>query len=413
MAADKVFLGRQPILDRSGRINGYELLFRSGDIASANVVNEKQASCDVIFKALSTFGIEGILGSHKGFINVDRSTLMDEVIELLPVEQVVFEILESVVIDRDVVSRCRELKAMGFSLALDDHVCSDEYEPLYEVVDIVKLDILAMSGAQVEEAAARLRSWPLRLLAEKVETGTQHDRCLSMGFELFQGYYFAKPSILSHKKPDFSRLTLLTLLNQLLSDAELLEVEMTFKCHPNLTYSLLRLVNSVAYGVVEKISSIGHAITYVGQQQLKRWTLLAMFACGEQAGEGSPLLELVVMRSRLMELLADRCVACKVPQLQELAFITGTLSLVDVLFDAPLEEILNHLNLQEEIRLALLERGGLLGDLLQVAEHLEMSGHAQVAPLIEGLGISMESLLDAQLQSISWSNNFQLTVARQ
>lgn len=408
MGMEKLFLGRQPILDRRGRIMGYELLFRSEDTAAANIVDERQASFDVIFSTLSTFGIRDLLGRHRGFINVMRDTLMSEIMELLPKERVVIELLESVAVDDEVISRCRDLKTSGFTLALDDHVYDRRWEPLYDVVDIVKLDILAMPAASLRDATGKLRNWPLILLAEKVETNEQYDRCLELGFDLFQGYFFARPIVLAHNRPDISRITLMDLLNQLFADVDIDEIETTFKGHPHLTYNLLRLVNSVAFGVVEKISSLRHALMIVGQQQLKRWTLLAIFACGDSDVVNNPLLELAVTRARLMEQLVLQSKIPRERHFHDLAFITGTLSLVHVLFESPMEEIVNHLNLQEEIRSALMERKGMLGDILLLVERLEQSDQAAITPLLDQLGLSFADLLQAHLESIQWSNNLHL-----
>ena len=138
MNREQLFLGRQPILDRSETIIGFELLFRSADCLSANVTDYFQASTSVIFTTISDFGIEEVLGPHKGFFNVDAGVLMSEMIELLPRNQVVIELLENIEITPEIIERCGELKRKGFSLALDDHLYGQAWEPLYEIVDIIR-----------------------------------------------------------------------------------------------------------------------------------------------------------------------------------------------------------------------------------------------------------------------------------
>jgi len=408
METETLFIGRQPILDREEKLFGYELLFRSADTLSANVTDYFHAAVTVVLNTLSTFGITGLLGRYKGFFNVNTDLLMSETLELLPREHVVIELLESIEISDEVVERCRTLKERGFSLALDDHICQKSYEPLYEIVDIIKLDVLALSPAALQDSVERLRGKPLRLLAEKVETPEQFARCMKMGFDLFQGYYFAKPVVLKQRRMDISKLTLMKLLQLINKDAETGLIEKTFKENPSLTYNLLRLVNSVAMGLREKIRSLRHAIAMLGREQLKRWIVLALFASSDERGFCSPLLEMAAMRGRLMELLVKSVpLLGRGPEYAETAFMTGVLSLINVILDIPIGEATRQLNLADDISQALLGRKGILGDLLAMAEKLEQADFRGVALLLSKCHLSFADLQSAQMDAIRWTNSLQ------
>ncbi len=401
---EKFFLGRQPILDREQKIVGYELLFRSADSMSADISDYLQAGSSVIINALSAFGFREVLGKHKGFFNVTGELLMSDTLELLPREQIVIELLETIEITNAVVERCLELKKKGFSLALDDNLYDPVYEPLYGIVDIVKIDILQMPRPALTKMVQLLKKRPVTLLAEKVEDTGQFRGCLDLGFQLFQGYYFARPSVLKKKRVDVSDTTLLRLLQLVLQNAKIEQIEETFKHNPGLTYNLLRLVNSVAVGMREKIKTLRHALTVLGLQQLKRWVQLALFAHGTQRG-GPPLLEAVAIRGRVMELLAQN----RFPQdgdgdYPDRAFMTGVLSLTDVLFDTPMEQIVYQLNPAEDVRRALLAREGEMGQLLLLVESLESADFREAAKLLRKSAWNMDMLLHAQLQAIEWTN---------
>lgn len=401
----RYFLGRQPILDRGQNIMGFELLFRLSDCLTANVTDYLHASASVIVDAMTGFGFDEVLGRHKGFINVNYDILMSESLELLPKDRVIIELLEMIEPTPEVVNRCRELNLNGFSLALDDHCYSKEYESLYAIVDIIKVDILQTPAPQLQEVVKELRRWPVQLLAEKVETADQYAMCTELGFDLFQGYYFAHPVVLKKNRIDISKLTLMKLLDQILLGADLREIEETFKENPSLTYNLLRLVNSVAIGLKEKIKTLRHAIMVLGQQQLKRWILLALFAYRETPGLVTPLLEMAAMRGRLMELLIRKNPALvKSGEAAESAFMVGILSLIDVLFGVAMEDIVTQLNLSDEARQALLTRGGELGSLLLIVERIEKMDFQDLEPTMKRLGLDVDSLLDAQIQAISWTS---------
>ncbi len=404
----KIFLGRQPILDRSRAIVGYELLFRDADTLHANIDEHSRADTVVISHILSNFGFREVLGKNKGFINVTAELLMSDVLELLPVEKTVIELLESVKVTDPVLRRCRELKDKGFSLALDDNLYHTDYEPLYEIVDIVKIDILNMQPESVGRMVKQLEKRGLTLLAEKVETMEQYQYCLDLGFELFQGYYFAHPSVLKKRKVDVSGITLLKLLEEVCRDADINEIELTFKRNPNLSYNLLRLVNSVVIGMKLKIRTLRHALTVLGMQQLKRWIQLALFTSEKAGGAGNPLLETAATRGRLMELLVQRIAGdFSDRDYSDSAFMTGVLSLIDVLLESPMEEIVNQLNLSEDVRNALLHREGPLGGLLLLTEKLESMDFEDVAALLDKSHFSPDLLFNSQLEAIDWTNNLE------
>lgn len=404
----KVFLGRQPILDRSQSIIGYELLFRTADVEYADVGGIGSPDSQVVCAVLSNFGINEVLGNHKGFVNVSESFLMSDVVEILPVGKTVIELLETIEPNETSLSRCRELKDRGFMLALDDNLYRPEFEPFYEIVDIVKIDVLQLSPEGVRRMVELLENRGITLLAEKVETMEQYRYCFDLGFQLFQGYYFARPSVLNRRRVDVSAVTLLKLLGLVCGDAEMAEIEEVVKLHPGLSYNLLRLVNSVAVGMREKIGTLRHALVVLGMRQLRRWVQLALFASDRTSGAGSPLLETAAFRGRLMEILA----AANRREFQgqessDKAFMTGVLSLVDVLFELPMEEILSQLNLSEDVRLALLERKGPLGTLLLLAEKMESLDFGEAERLLEQHHCGKDTLLQAQLEAIEWTNSLE------
>ena len=405
MAGEKFFLGRQPILNRSQQIVGFELLFRSAEsLMAASFRDTHVASASVILNALSDFGFQDVLGRHKGFFNVTHEMLMSDAVELLPKNQVVIELLETILMDEEVVARCRALKALGFTLALDDHVFSPDFTAIYQMVDIVKLDILEIPPEDLAGIVEKLRAWPLTLLAEKVESAEQYAICSALGFDLFQGYYFARPVVLKQNRVDVGKLTMLQLMEQVMAETELSEIEETFKQNPGLTYNLLRLVNSVAIGLRVRIKTLRHALMVLGLEQLKRWITLALYASNESSGAQSPLLEIAAMRGKLMELLVQSLPNPAGKEFSDRAFMAGILSLIDVLFEVSMSELVEKLNLVDDVRDALLERSGRLGNLLQLAEKLEQTDFAAVNQHLEECGLSLDQLLAAQLETITWSD---------
>lgn len=405
-AADQLFLGRQPILDREQRLVAYELLFRNGTRNSAEVTDGLQATATVIANAFSELGVEAALGNCRGFINVDEAFLFSDMLELLPRHAVVLEILETVPPTAAVVERCAALKAAGFTLALDDVIqLEPEFADLLALVDIVKVDIQPLTRVQLMQLVMKLTPLGKQLLAEKVDSREQMEQCLKLGFTLFQGYYFAKPTIIAGKKLDHSQLSLMKLMGLLLSDADSSELETALKPEPGLTVNLLRMTNSVGSGSTEKITSLRHAITVLGRRQLQRWLQLLVFASGSQNGSTNPLLLMAATRGRLLELIAeelrpgDRALA-------DQAFMTGIMSLMPALVGQPIDEIVAPLGLASSVRDALCNSSGALGEMLRIAENSENGELEQLANNLARLpGLGPKALNRAQTQALQWANS--------
>jgi len=402
-----IFLGRQPILDRNQRIVAYELLFRSDPGLNANVQDDLQASARVIIQAFSELGIASVLGDKKGFINVSADLLMSDMIELLPCDKIVIELLETIRIDKQIISRCHDLKAMGFSLALDDFNGEVQLEALFDLVEVIKFDLPQMGQEALEKNVNYLKRWPLKLLAEKVEQIDQAFHCKELGFDLFQGYYYARPVILSGKRADSSRLMLMNLLGLVLDDAETEQIEQVFKHDPSLSFNLLRMVNSVAMGIRYKISSLKQALVVLGRQQLQRWLQLLLFV-NLGGGLNSPLLELAATRGKLMELLAETQVQ-QDGDYHDRAFMVGIMSLLDTLFGMPLPEVLKQVNLAGDVEDALLNRGGDLGKLLLLVEKTEQHDFDTAAEILSDMQLSKGGLMQAQLEAMRWANDIKIT----
>lgn len=404
-----IFIARQPILDNRESLVAFELLFRSTNTAATSGVVEEDdthATAQVLVNAFEEMGIAEVLGTHRGFINLNTELLHSDLIEYLPKQQVMLELLETITINPAIIARCHELKAKGFSLALDDvEELSDDIKPLLSVVDVVKLDLSLIDAAHLPALVKEFKHYPVKLLAEKVEDREQARRCHDMGFDLFQGYHFARPEILSGKRAAPSKMVLIRLLSMLLSEVENEQIVEAFKEHADLTYNLMRMVNSVGFGLVTKVSSLKHGLVVLGRQPLRRWVQLLLYASDKGNEIVSPLMQLAATRGKLLELVAQQERPAD-PDYADRAFMVGMLSLLDALLNEPLPEILARMSLQDEVLSALLLHEGSLGELLTLCEKIESGDIASIQEKLPARpGMTMETLNRAQLEALGWANN--------
>jgi EAL and modified HD-GYP domain-containing signal transduction protein len=257
----------------------------------------------------------------------------------------------------------------------------------------------------------RLRGTGKRLIAEKVESQTEYRTCLDLGFDYFQGYYFARPSVIAGRKLSPSQLAVLDLMNLVVSDADNIEIERAIKRDVTLSINLLRIVNTPAVGLRQRIDSLGQALIVVGRRQLQRWLQIMLYAQPRIDGHGhghaqTPLLMLASTRARLMELLAARLRPGQ-RHVADMAFTVGIMSLMDTLFGVSMGEILKQIHVIDEVGEALLHRSGFFGDLLRLAECIERieDFEDQIVPTLRELAMSTEDLVELEMAAFEWSDN--------
>jgi c-di-GMP-related signal transduction protein len=405
-ATEEIFIGRQPILDRQQQLFAYELLFRSGRKNEANVQNDLAASASVISHAFADLGVDQALGPYRGFLNCDEALLLSDSLEILPPEKIVLEVLETVDITPPVIERCRELKARGFTLALDDFVrFENRYKPILDMIEIVKVDLVPLDQATLGETTRALQRWPLQLLAEKVDNREQARFCHDLGYAYFQGYYFARPVVLAGRKLGHSQLSLIQLLGLVLEDAETHVIEAVFKKESGLAMNLMRLTNSVATGAPVKITSLSQALTVLGRRQLQRWLQLLLYTSPGSSQLASPLLQLAATRGRLMELLATKLHPGR-RDVEDRAFMTGIMSLMPALMSTPMEEVLKGIDVGIDVRTALESGEGELGVMLVLAEALESGNGALCHDLVDRLpGVDHMTVNSCLAQALSWASS--------
>ncbi len=369
------YIGRQPIFDKEGECLAYELLYRSCELSNAATFKDNaKATARVIVNLIHTIGFRSIIGTKKGYINLDESMLFSDALLLLPPESFGFEILEYTKISNELIEKVAELHAKGYTFSLDDFDCSEKmfetYTPLFPYIKLIKVDIQAIGVENLAPALAKLSLHAIPLLAEKIETHEEYMSCLNYPFHFFQGYFFEKPVILSGKKIEPSTLNALHLIQCMQTNDDIAFVTHKFSTCPDLVYNLLRHVNSGAYHFKTKITSIQQMITLLGPKRILSWLGLFLYGTPHERPFGVEIYNNAKFRAKAMEELA---LCCQHSELSHKAFLIGSLSLIDTYLSIPMLEFLNHAHLDDEIKTALLFKEGFLGNLLHIAVEMNHS----------------------------------------
>ncbi|MCL2690571.1 MAG: HDOD domain-containing protein [Chitinispirillia bacterium] len=402
----EAYVARQPIVDSSGNLVAYELLFRSGAGAqSAQFTGgQLQATATLLENVLNSMGIDKIAGNKKVFINCSREMIISGALNMLDKERFVLEILETVSFDEQTLEAVEAAHASGFEIALDDIVFEpsilQKLAPVLKYAKYAKIDLTTNTKVQRKMAASFFKAKGIIPLAEKVENEKEAKGCEREGYELFQGYFFSKPETMSSNKLDMAMASILNMLSLLRRNPETHELEQEFKRYPDMTVNLLRYINSAYMATYHEITSIRQALTLVGQGNLKHWLTLLLFArTGLDEANDSPLFYNAMQRAIVMEKLALTMKNRNVTP--DEAFLVGIMSHIDALCKAPMVYILSEIDLGDNINYALLNEGGELGKLLKLMRAIETDVYDNVEMMLNELNLPYAALVDSMMEAFS------------
>lgn len=393
---DHLFIARQPIYNREKAVMGYELLYRSNLQNQAIIKDAGQASCETILNSFMHIGIDNIAGSALAFINLPREFIVNESLTPMFKEQSVLEILEDIKPDQDVIKGITRLKSDGYKIALDDFVYHEDLIPFIELADYIKIDIHALSKSEVEQQLTLLKPFKGKFIAEKVESHELYQFCYDLEFDYFQGYYFCYPEVLKQKSLPTNKLVVLNLIQQLHDpDISSEQLEKILIQDITLSYKLLRYINSAAFGLRHEIDSIKDAIILLGLSNLKNWISLIMMS---RILDSKPaeLISTGMIRGKMCELLAEKFH----PEIKHQMFIIGLFSVLDALMDQPMIELLDTVILSSEIKLALLDKTGLQGEIYERVLQYEKSNWDQ----LDSSDINADAFIESYLSAVHWTD---------
>ncbi|MGC8555321.1 MAG: EAL and HDOD domain-containing protein [Candidatus Acidulodesulfobacterium sp.] len=370
---NQIYIGRQSIIKPDKTIFGFEILFRQTEENSANIIDNLHATANVL-ENLFELGLDKIIGDNIVFINIYPHFLNNMPIDLLQKEKTIFEILETSEINAEELSIIKECKSLGYKFALDDFVLEPKWETVIELADYIKIDVRQYSREEIRKIVSSLKKYNVKLIAEKVETKEEFDYFDDLGFDLFQGYFFQKPFILTDEtlSPDYNNLLLL--LKSFQNYDSITKIENQFKNSPELVFRLFKLVNSASYAFATQISSLRQAIVILGYDTLYKWLLTIILAGkSKNSPKQNPLLELAIIKSKTMEDIFKYIGAGD--NMADKAFLTGIFSLIPAVFQKPIDEILKHLSVDKMIYEALVEHTGELGYALNLMDAVFQSDY--------------------------------------
>ncbi len=394
------FVARQPIFDRQRRLFGYELLFRDSWENRFGAGQDADIACRSTLDVSLLMGLDLLCDQGVGFFNCTRETLMNDYMTLLPKERVVLEILETVMPDQAVMEACIRLRSAGYRLALDDFLAHDPRRVMVPLADMLKVDWMATTPQQCRELIEEHARPDLMFLAEKIETPEDLKVAMELGFHYFQGYFFQKPVILHTREISPLQIHALSLLREVSKPmVDLNEVEKQIKADASLCYRLLRYLNSSAFFFTAEIRSVRHALMVLGEKQIRKWVALVV-TLHAGAAASTELIRTALTRARFCESLAPQ-----VSGGSEDLFFLGLMSLLDVILEVPLAEILERVPVSQEIKTALLGQPSPLTASFELVLAQETGNWQRMNDLAQQLQVDQTEISASYWRAVAWAKD--------
>ena len=364
-STETIQVGRQAIFDRELEVFAYELLYRDAG-GRCSFTDGDMASSLTVLNAFMEIGLDRITGPYKAFINLTRPFFVDMPPIPFSRDRVVLEILEDVNVDEELLLGISSMAGHGFELAMDDYNFQPHLQPILPLVSYIKVEIQPGGMEELTRRMPELRATGARLLAEKVETVEQFEQLKALGFDYFQGYFFARPSIVRTDRVEENSAMVVRLLARLNDpDVPMQEVIDLVSRDPGLSFKVLRYVNSAGIGLRSKVESIQRAVVLMGLSRIRAWaTLFAMAGLGNRPLE---ILNVGLLRANLCERLCRLCRSGT----PETAYTVGLLSVMDLMLSQPLAGLMDQLPLSDQVKRAIVAHEGGYGQLLEAAVTLE------------------------------------------
>ena len=390
-------VGRQTIYDRELGIFAYELLYRpaEGQNFAPSQFDGNKATSEVMLNTFLEIGLGNIVGKKRAFINMTEQFIDGRIEIPLPMDSIVVEVLENIKPTEAVKKGLTQLKENGFVIALDDFVFDEELMPLVPFADIIKVDLMELSQSDLKMHIMKIKSTSnIKLLAEKVETKEDFDFCKQLGFDYFQGYFLEKPVIIAGQKMPANKIAILQLINRLQDpNIEVDELQELIKTDVSLTYKILRYINSPGFSLDAEVTSIKQALMLLGLNALKHWMTLVVLS--GLSDKSSDIIQKVLTRAKMCELMA-RVIGQK--NIEDY-FLVGMFSMLDVMMDQDMSDILESIPISKELKAALLKRTGKEGKVLNLVIAYD---HGDWELMKSGT-INPASLRKAYLSAIKWT----------
>lgn len=400
-------IARQPVFEKNGEVYGYEVyLRRSDDLEHYPKDVPFNKATFIIAELVSELGVRKVSDGKKIFINVTLDSLLNKVLDLLPKDYVVFELIPSQIevgrtVYSSILKRLDELKEEGAMISITEELYSGKYVDLLQKAHMVEFTVKRIN----EDKASAVRRNNKKLLISRIETEKDYEKAHALG-DLLEGNYLGKPQLVKEFEiAPFLKTTLMRMIAALNTVQSIRDFAKIIASDVGMSAKLLRFVNSAYFAKRKEIKDIVQACAYLGMENLKKFTLLV--ATNDYVSVENPYLW---KRSLIRAILAEEIARKTKPELTNEAYLAGLFSLIDKILGVDKIEFLRDVNIDPAIVDAYTGANETLSQILQDASLLEEAlnqGDDKLDKVVEKLAPSLKmepfelknKVLEAQMKA--------------
>ncbi|MCK4875228.1 MAG: EAL domain-containing protein [Sulfurimonas sp.] len=362
-------ISKQKILDNKKQLFAYELVFKDSSNHTTGFSTSVAETAKLIISSITSKELDKLLGRKTvAFINVDETTLLKGILDVLDNNRFILNILEDIDLTEKVIAKIIQYKKRGFRLSLEHFDSSAEmitkFSRLFNYIDIIKMDIVLSEPQNLEKVMTKFKGTRVKLLAQNIETNEDFHKYLAMGFDYFQGFYLDKPEtmeIIGSKEP--AQFIIIQLIKIIKDNNTTEQLEFFIKKQPDLSFKLVEFFNNSKKFSVN-IESITQVITLMGREKLLRWLMVYLYSEVSQNSASQTILTLAIKRAERMEADAH-------PINKDKAYLAGMFSMLSSIFETDIKELMNHIKMDRDITSLVLEKKGIFASSLIRAEEAE------------------------------------------
>lgn len=396
----KVYVARQPIYNSDKSLFGYELLYRDSDKNCYSNINEDKATRELTYNVLSEFDFYSLTNEKYGFINFTKESLMSELPLFFNPNNIIIEILENVDLDQSLIDRILFLKEKNYKFALDDFIDDGTYDAIVPYIDIIKVEYSLLDEEKRKNIAKKYRN--KKLLAERIETQNDYNNAIDDGYTLFQGYYFSKPIMISKVSINIGASTYIRLWKEISkANPSFDSLADIIKIDAGVTYKLLALMNTPIYYRIGKINSIKQALVRLGINETKKWILL-LFLRDVSNTDNDEFAKVSLIRAIFMEKLISKL---GYSNRSNDAYMVGLLSMIDNTLEQDILDVLDTLELSNNTKMALINKEGILYEILECIKEYELSNWKKVYDFNTSYALDENDIYYIYLESLRYADN--------
>jgi len=394
-----IFIARQPIFTPKEKVYGYEILYRESSENKFKDTEPDKATTNVLLNTFESFGPQIITNEKLAFINFTESLLKENIADLFPKEYLVVELKLSTLQKEDNFTHLDNLKKNKYKISVDNFHLDFNENLITKYADIIKIDFYKFEKEDIAKIANTFKNKNVKLLAEKLETQEDFKLAKNLGFDLFQGYFFKKPEILLTQNLAPLKISYLQLLIKLNEDElDLVELSNIISRDLGLTYRLLKMVNTLSFSLRREVDSVKDALILLGDIKTRKW--ISVIVLTELSNDRpEELVRTSLVRAKFAELLSSKA---KMENKSDVLFLSGLFSMIDVILNKPLEDILKELNISKEVKDSLLDEDDKLYKFLNLIISYEKGNWEKVSEIGDAFNLNTEDISDCYMNSLAW-----------